>query len=60
MSDKAKTSPRVASEASSILRSKRYGIKPKSVAGSDLAQAPDKPKGGALARAAKRYRMKEN
>lgn len=42
MSDKAKTSPRVATEASQILRSLRYGPKPKSVAGSALSQAPDR------------------
>jgi hypothetical protein len=41
MSDKAKTSKRVATEASEILRS-NYQVKPKSVAGSALAQTPDK------------------
>lgn len=36
-----KTSPRVASEASEILRSNKYGKKPKSVAGSALSQADE-------------------
>lgn len=36
------TSPRVAAEASEILRGPRYGIKPKSVAGSALSQSAGK------------------
>lgn len=44
MSDKAKTSPRVATEASEILRDPKSKPKPKSVSGSALAQAPDKKK----------------
>jgi hypothetical protein len=51
MSRIAVTSPRVATEASEILR-KRYAKKPKSVAGSALAQAPEHEGGGALQRMA--------
>jgi hypothetical protein len=40
MSDKAKTSKSVATEASDILRDAIYGAKPKSVAGSALSQSP--------------------
>ena len=42
MSIKAVTSQRVASEASDILRKPMYGAKEKSVAGSALAQTPEK------------------
>jgi hypothetical protein len=46
------TSSRVATEASQILRSPKFGIKPKSVAGSALSQTPERnpflPKPGLL------------
>lgn len=42
MSRKAVTSKRVAPEASQILRIPRYGALAKSVAGSALAQVPEK------------------
>jgi hypothetical protein len=42
MSKKAVTSKRVATEASEILRARKITVKPKSVAGSALAQTPEK------------------
>lgn len=44
MADNEKTSKRVASEASKLLRSKTASRLVKSVAGSALTQAPDKKK----------------
>lgn len=50
MARNEKTSRKVASDAAKVLRSKTASAREKSVAGSALTQAADKPKGGARRR----------
>jgi hypothetical protein len=59
MSDKAKTSKRVATEASEILRDPESEPKPKSVSGSALAQAPDRKKAPTKKLVMRRYRSSD-